>query len=77
MNQLTFNSNFFDCREQLYAVGPVNILQQAAVCSTVLAASEKRYPVLKWEILLRKCSAYTCVNGSFMAFVLQMTLDSF
>lgn len=35
----------------------VNVLQlQAAVCSTGLAASEKTYPVLKWEILLRKVS---------------------
>lgn len=31
----------------------VNILQQAAVCSTGLAASEKTYPILKWEVLLK------------------------
>ena len=56
MNWLKFNPNSFGFREQIYAMGLVSILQQAVICSTGFSASEKTYPIVKWEILLKNIS---------------------
>lgn len=53
-NWLKFNHHSFGFREQIYAVGLVNILQQAVMCST--GFSEKTHPMVKWEVLQRKIS---------------------